>query len=217
MSRSFFLGSLFFILMFLPSEAVFSGETQAQRDFFVLEDFSNQSTNGLPSGWKPQRNNPAPDEVYQLDANDGESLLRANGKPNRIFKKMKWNPHEYPFITWKWRMLKVPDDPDKERNATVYVALGTDLLGIPKLTKYAWSSLKAVGTEESGGMFRPTTIVIRSGQPENGEWITETINVLEDHKRLHNEMPPDEAYGFGIISTLEAEFGPFIVHKGISE
>ncbi len=213
MKRSLFLFGIFFHLIFFARGTAFSDETQNPNDFIVLEDFSSQSENGLPEGWKPQRDNPAPSEVYQMNEIDKETVLHANGKPNRIFKKMKWNPHEYPFITWKWRILRVPDDPDKERNSTVYVALGTDLLGIPKLTKYSWSSIKAVGTEESGGMFRPTTIVIRSGSPENGEWVTETINVLEDHKRLHNETPPNEAYGFGIMTTLETEFGAFIVHK----
>jgi len=211
--------SIFFVTIFLMSPfffssgAIFAADASSGEDTVVLEDFSKQAENGIPPTWKPQRENPSPAESYEIKQNGEVTVLHAKGKPNRIFKKMKWNPHEYPFITWKWRMLKVPDDPDKERNATVYVALGTDLLGIPKLTKYAWSSSKAVGTEESGGMFRPTTIVIRSGQPKSGEWVTETINVLEEHKRLHGEDPPNEAYGFGIISTLDAEFGAFIAHK----
>ncbi len=209
----FIFNVILFHLVFFPSGRAFSDELQKPADFIVLEDYTSQAENGLPTGWKPQRDHPAPSEAYQIKHSGENPTLYAKGKPNRIFKKMKWNPYEYPFITWTWRMLKVPNDPDKERNATVYVALGTDILGIPKLTKYAWSSNKAVGTEESGGIFRPTTIVIRSGPPESGEWVTETINVLEEHRRLHSEDPPDEAYGFGIISTLEAEFGAFIAHK----
>ncbi len=213
MKRYFFFTGILFQLIFLSSGGAISGETQKTIEGLILEDFSNPNEKGLPSGWKPQRENPAPFEAYQIKIKGKEPLLYASGKPNRIFKKMTWNPHEYPFITWKWRMLKVPNDPEKERNATVYVSLGTDLLGIPKLTKYAWSSNKPVGTEESGGMFRPTTIVIRSGEPESGEWVTETINVLEEHQRLHGEVPPDASYGFGIMTTLEAEFGAFTVHK----
>lgn len=206
------MAALLLALLFSAAEGLPDEENVLETQV-VLEDFSKAGASGLPPGWKPQRDNPAPSEVYQSKKNGEETYLYANGKPNRIFKKIVWDAHQYPFLTWKWRMLKVPDDPDKERNATVYVALGTDLLGIPKLTKYAWSSSKAVGTEESGGMFRPTTIVIRSGPPESGEWVTETINVLEEHKRLHHETPPNAAYGFGIMTTLEAEFGAFIVHK----
>lgn len=179
----------------------------------VLEDFSALGENGLPTGWKANKPNPIPAEVYQIVKTEKAPYLHATGRPNRIFKKMKWNPNEYPFITWKWRMIEVPDDPEKERSATLYVSLGTDVLGIPKITKYAWSSNKAVGTESSGGIFRPTTIVLQSGQGEKGEWVTQTLNVLEDYRRLHDEDPPTEAYGIGILTTIEAEFAEIIAHK----
>ncbi|MFQ5598275.1 MAG: DUF3047 domain-containing protein [Nitrospiria bacterium] len=185
----------------------------AQGDSIVLEDFSSHGANGLPEGWKAQNENPKPAEVYKILKETDVSYLYANGRPNRIFKKMKWNPNEYPYITWRWRMVKVPDDPEKERSANLYVSLGTDLIGIPKITKYAWSSLKKAGSEVSGGFFRPTTIVLRSGSPQSGEWVTETLNVLEDYRRLHQEDPPTEAYGIGILTTIEAEFAEIIAHK----
>ncbi len=204
-----FLVILSGLMVFSANQVVLAeiGET------VILEDFSSQGKNGLPSGWKANKPNPIPAEVYQIIETEKTPYLHATGRPNRIFKKMKWNPNEYPFITWKWRMINVPDDPEKERNATVYVALGTDILGIPIITKYAWSSIKAVGTESSGGMFRPTTIVLQSGQAKKGEWVTQTLNVLADYRRLHDEDPPNEAYGIGILTTIEAEFAEIIAHK----
>ncbi len=186
---------------------------QETKKSIVLEDFSNLDKNGLPAGWIAQRENPNPAEIYKVEKEGDRHFLHADGQPNRIFKKIKWNPNRYPFITWKWRMKNVRIDPQKERNASFYVSLGTDLLGIPKITKYAWSSIEKPGSEISGGIFRPTTIVLRSGPHETGAWITETINVQEDHKRLYNEDPPDEAYGIGIMTTLEAEFSEIIAHN----
>jgi len=196
----------------MPSAADFplSNEIGA---FVVLEDFTRHGENGLPVGWKAQRETPNPAEIYHIIKEADRPYLHANGLPNRIFKKMKWNPNEYPYMTWRWRMFDVPNDPEKEKSATIYVSLGTDIIGIPKITKYAWSSNKVVGSETSGGFFSPTTIVLRSGQAETGEWVTETLNVLEDYRRLHNEDPPDEAYGIGIFTTIEAEFAEIIAHK----
>lgn len=189
------------------------GSTQEPRKSIVLEDFSSLDKNGLPAGWIAQRENPDPAEIYRVEKEGAGHYLRANGQPNRIFKKIKWNPNQYPFLTWKWRMKNVQADPLKEKNASFYVSLGTDILGIPKITKYAWSSIEKPGSEISGGLFRPTTIVLRSGPHETGAWITETINVLEDYKRLHHENPPDEAYGIGIMTTLEAEFSEITAHN----
>ncbi|MFQ5950175.1 MAG: DUF3047 domain-containing protein [Nitrospiria bacterium] len=208
-ARPCFYLFLFAILVIVPGK----GWAEEIPETIVLEDFSEIGEYGLPRGWKPQRVNPAPTEVYQFKKEGDLSFLHANGRPNRIFKKMKWNPNEYPFISWKWRMINVPNDPQKEKSATFYVSLGTDILGIPKITKYAWSSIKKVGSEVSGGFFRPTTIVLQSGSAKEGEWVTETINVLENHERLHNETPPDEAYGIGIMTTIEAEYAEIIVHK----
>jgi len=210
MNRSLFTFSLMLIFVLLSSGPLHSEETKAS---VVLEDFSSLSENGLPDGWLPQRENPEPREVYQILKGGEKFYLHASTRPNRIFKKMKWNPNKYPFITWKWRMLNVPNNPDKEKSAFFYVGLGRDIIGIPKLIKYAWSSIKAVGTESSGGMFRPTTIVLQSGEASSGDWVTETINVREDFIRLHDELPPDEAYGIGIMTTIEAEFAEIIAHN----
>ena len=190
-----------------------NGFPEEGRKSIVLEDFSSLDQNGLPAGWIVQREKPNAAEIYRVEKEGTGRYLHADGQPNRIFKKIKWNPNQYPFLTWKWRMKNVSIDPDKEKNASFYVSLGTDLMGIPKITKYAWSSIEKSGLEKSGGIFRPTTIVLRSGPPETGEWVTETINVLQDYKRLHNEDPPDEAYGIGIMTTLEAEFAEIIAHN----
>ena len=210
MNRRSSLYLLAFILLVLKP---FSGWTEEIPESIVLEDFSDIGENGLPRGWKANRDHPEPSKVYQFKKEGDLFFLHASGQPNRIFKKIKWNPNDYPFLSWKWRMIKVPNDPQKEKNATLYVSLGKDIIGIPKITKYAWSSIKAVGSEISGGFFRPTVIILESGSAKEGEWVTETINILEDHKRLHNETPPDEAYGIGIMTTIEAEFAYIIAHK----
>jgi hypothetical protein len=203
---------IFFALLApLASIDAFAEEKPAS---VVLEDFSNPDEKGLPKGWIAQNENPDPAEVYEIKKEEDRFYLSASGRPNRIFKKIKWNPNEYPFLSWKWRMKNVPVDPKKERRASVYVSLDRDFFGIPKITKYLWSSLAPVGEEVSGGFFGASTIVVRSGAAQAGEWVTETINVLEDFKRLHDgQAPPDEAYGIGIMTSIEAEFAEFIAHK----
>lgn len=179
----------------------------------VLEDFSAPDERGLPKGWIAQKENPDPVLVYQIRKEGDRFYLSANGHPNRLFKKIKWNPHQYPFLSWKWRMKKVPVDPQKERRAAIYVSLDRDAFGIPKITKYLWSSLAPAGEEVSGGFFSASTRVLRSGAAQQGEWITETINVLEDFKRIHGGSPAEEAYGIGIMTSIEADFSDFVAHR----
>lgn len=202
---------LFTLLFPLSSENVFSAETPAS---IVLEDFSSPDEQGLPKGWIAQNKNPDPLQVYQIKQEGDRFYLSASGRPNRLFKKIQWNPNEYPFVSWRWRMKNVTVDPQKERRASIYISLDRDFFGIPVITKYLWSSLAPAGEEASGGFFGASTIVVRSGPAEAGEWITETINVVEDFKRLHKgKLPADDAYGIGIMTSIEADFADFIVHK----
>ncbi len=191
-----------------PTKPAVSGDA-----VIVLEDFSVPDERGLPKGWIAQKENPDPTQVYQIKKENDRFYLAASGRSNRLFKKMQWNPHQYPFLSWKWRMKHVPTDVQKERRAAVYVSLDRDLLGIPKITKYLWSSLAPTGEEVSGGFFGASTVVIRSGSTQAGEWVTETINVLEDFKRLHGEGPGEAAYGIGIMTGIEADFAEFIAHR----
>lgn len=201
----------FTLLVLLTSIDAFAEERSAS---VVLEDFSTPDEKGLPKGWIAQNENPDPTQVYQIKKEGDRFYLSASGRPNRLFKKIKWNPNEYPFLSWKWRMKNIPVDLQKERRASVYVSLDRDLFGIPKITKYLWSSLAPAGEEVSGGFFGASTIVVRSGAVQVGEWVTETINVLEDFKRLHGgDAPSDEAYGIGIMTSIEADFADFIAHK----
>lgn len=207
--RTFFIVLALLLLPSFPMR-VFSEE---RPDAIILEDFSAPDERGLPKGWIAQKENPDPAQVYQIKKEGDRVYLAASGRSNRLFKKIKWNPNQYPFLSWKWRMKNVPVDPQKERRAAVYVSLDRDLFGIPKITKYLWSSLAPVGEEVSGGFTGASTIVVRSGAAQAGEWITETINVLEDFKRLHGEAPSGEAYGIGIMTGIEADFADFIAHK----
>ena len=201
---------LMILLLPLSATRVFSEKIPAS---IILEDFSSPDERGLPTGWIAQKEDPDPAQAYQIKKEGDHAYLSASGRPNRLFKKIKWNPNQYPFLSWKWRMKKVPVDPQKERRAAIYVSLDRDLFGIPKITKYLWSSLAPVGEERSGGFTAASTIVVRSGPAQEGTWVTETINVLEDFKRLHGGAPSGEAYGIGILTSIEADFADFIAHK----
>ncbi|MBI3805520.1 MAG: DUF3047 domain-containing protein [Nitrospirae bacterium] len=204
---------LFILLMLtfpLFPSSVLSEESPAS---IILEDFSAPDERGLPKGWIAQKETPDPTQVYQIRKEGDHSYLAASGRPNRFFKKMKWNPHQYPLLSWKWRMKTVPVDSQKEKRAAIYVSLDRDFFGIPKITKYLWSSLAPVGEEVSGGFTSASTLVLRSGPAEAGEWVTETINVLDHFKRLHGEPPGEEAYGIGIMTSIEADFADFVAHR----
>jgi len=158
---------------------------------------------------------------------DGEqSVLRTKGvdAQMRIFKRVAWNPKEYPIVTWRWRLVKatllgkrpVPIEP--MMIAAVFVSLDTDLLVIPVSTKYVWSeSGDSVGTLKEGGLFGAAQIIVRSGWrlPEIGQWFEERVNAYEDFERIHKHEPAPQAWGISLVTGpgIELDFGSIAIAK----
>jgi len=177
----------------------------------VLEDFRVKGENGLPPGWKAQRSEEKAKESYSVRIEDGAAFLSAKGADQRVFKKIPWDPKASPVITWRWRLRSAPAGVDPI--AAVYVALDTDLMLIPVLTKYVWSATKPEGTIIEGGIFTASEIVIQSGTQPIGEWVEERVNAYEDFKRIHKHEPAEKAWGISLLGGpgVEVDFGPIIV------
>lgn len=184
-----------------------SGGAAALDEGRVLIDFGD-----FPGGWEVQGAVERTAQIYQVVPPPEGPLLRARvtGAPQRVFKKIAWDPKRYPVVEWRWRVTQWPETGG---DLYVYVALDTDLFGIPTIAKYVWSQDLPAGTVTDGGFFRPTELVVRSGAAPAGEWIVQRINALEDFRQLHGRDPKGEAYGIGFLVDpgMEVEIGPVTV------
>ena len=150
---------------------------------------------------------------------NGERILsvKVSGDPIRVFKKIAWDSFRYPVLTWRWKVLRWPEE--QGASVDLYVSLHRDTFGIPSFVKYVWSDHLPVGTEKSGGFFRPSEVVVRSGLTALGEWTTEKIDVLESFRRIHGSDPDPEAYGIGlwVASGVEMEISEIVAQPGGNE
>lgn len=202
---------VFLFSIFLPVSLTASEEkSPASRAPVILTNFSE-----YPEGWKARGGQKKADAVYSVVEEGGNTYLKALVGENsiRIFKKIEWNPKSHPVLQWKWRVTQWPrNEKTTEAKIYIYVSLDRDFFGIPMITKYAWSRVESGEGLTRGGSFRPSEKVIRSGETPVGEWVTETINALEDFREVTGRDPRGEAYGIGILvdSGIEADFGPVI-------
>ncbi len=203
-TKSLLMSVVFLCLMVSVGIADFvHADHQENRDKIVLVDFSK-----YPEAWKAKGGFSKADRVYQIVSNEKDIYLSANVETEsvRIFKKISWNSKTHPIIEWKWRVKKWPGD--KPASAYLYVSLDRDLVGIPTIIKYVWSSDKKIGTVKNGGVFSPTEVVIQSGPADSNDWIVQRLNARADFKKLLGRDPKDEAYGVGILvdTGMEVDF-----------
>ena len=205
---------LIFLSVFLIDGEVTNGQSTST-SLQVLEDFSKAEQDGFPVGWQASRTESVTRKAYVV-ARDGEqSMLRTKGvdEQMRIFKRVAWDPKEYPIVTWRWRLRAAPSS--SEIWAAVFVSLDTDLLIIPVSTKYAWASAGTVGRIKEGGIFGAAEVVVRSGPQPIGQWIEERVNAYADFLKVHNHEPAPKAWGISLVAGpgVEVDFGRIAVAK----
>ncbi len=205
---------LIFLSVFLIDGDVTNGQSTST-SLQVLEDFSKAEQDGFPVGWQASRTESVTRKAYVV-ARDGEqSVLRTKGvdAQTRIFKRMAWNPKEYPIVTWRWRLRGAPSS--SEIWAAVFVSLDTDLLIIPVSTKYAWASTGTVGSIKEGGLFGAAEVVVRSGPQPMGQWVEERVNAYADFLKVHNHEPAPTAWGVSLVTGpgVELDFGRIAIAK----
>jgi hypothetical protein len=152
---------------------------------------------------------------YAIVAEAGNSFLRGDYIPGTkghvIYREIKWNSKEMPWLRWRWRVnrfpegAKISDDGKSDSSAQVYVSW--KLGGRSYALKYFWSLTDPVGTSFHRGKWNPLGRyfgqIIRMGGA-TGEWNTETRNVVEEFRRAFGKDPPDEAVGIGVLTDGDA-------------
>ena len=201
----------------------------AHDDKVIVEDFEQTPPGHFPYGWHwlPRDNNK--EKLYTVVEEDGNRYLKARDRGASVIigKRFRWNVHEYPYLSWRWRVHALPPGGDERYTETndsaagVYVTFSRNFLGIPKSIKYVWSTTLPVGTtSRRKGIGRPWVIVARSGKPDRDGWYTEIFNVLEAYRKIFGQDPPRDALAIGVLtdanstrSYAEADYDDFILYR----
>ena len=174
---------------------------------FQLENFTQYPLGTFPNVWKVRGRMTEAETIYRVSEEDGRRFLaaRADGDSIMIGLERPFDPAEYPFMRWDWRVRQLPaggDERAKNTNdsaAGVYVIFPGNFF-LPRVLKYVWSTGAPVGTRESSPAVSSTKIiVIESGDSDSTQWRTATVNVKKDYETLFGSPPP-RARGIGILT-----------------
>ena len=180
---------------FLTATSLFAGD----ENIMVIDKFSSdKDSNGIPLGWKlEEREGKAEVGIEEEEDNFYLRFVSRNSSFG-LKKKLKFKIEDFPILSWRWKVSKLPEGGDVRKKSTddqaaqVYVAfpkfpatINTRLIGYiweneaPKgsmVTSKRWSKLKY--------------IVLRDKTDQLNQWVMERRNVYEDYKKLFEEDPP---------------------------
>ena len=193
-------------LFFLLTQAVVGLAGDERPGMRQVEDFSRFKPGTFPQGWKARGGDGS--KVYTVKA-DQESYLEAKAINSAvaIAKKFEYDLKVYPFLSWQWRVIELPQGSDErykktgDSAAAIYVIFPGFFR--PDNIKYVWSASLAIGTTtESPYSSKTKIVVLRNHSSPLGTWVSEKLNVYEDYKRLFGREPK-HVKAIGIMSDSD--------------
>lgn len=196
MKKAFFNPSVKFILIFAALFSLaFFGQGFAST---VMSVPIGKPSQGPPDGWKVKEwKGKAAFSVVEADFGSA-ILLKSSSTSSALYREMKFNIKDYPYLSWQWKAMTLPKGGDVRRKdrddqaAQVYVVFPRWPASVnSRLVGYIWDSTAPAGSRlQSTKSGNTRYIVLRSGPGELGKWLKEERNVYEDYKTLFKEEPP---------------------------
>lgn len=168
----------------------------------VIDNFSGKvDSKGIPLGWELKENTGKADFKVECERGNYFFHLRSEDTSWTLVKSVNFDIREYPILTWRWKLTKLPKGGDVRKKETDDQA-GQLYVQFPRFPEqvrsqiigYVWDASTPKGTVlDSPSANPPPTkiVVLQSGEEKLGQWITEKRNVYEDYKNLFGEeIPP---------------------------
>jgi hypothetical protein len=162
---------------------------------------SAELVKGIPTGWVLEKRAGTPNLCLEKEG-DGYVLRLASDRNSSygIKRALHVDLKQYPFLSWRWKAVRLPQGGDVRESQTddqalqFYVAFPS--LGFPAklntpVVGYIWDNEAPRGwtgrsDQFGGGKLR--YVVVRNKTDRLGEWHNEKRNLYEDYKRLFGDL-----------------------------
>lgn len=186
------IANILFLYFVLVAGAAWAG------DKISIADFSNGvDADGIPKGWQLKEKSGEANFAIVRDGDIHALRLRSANTSFSVQKDVKVDVKQYPILTWKWKVVKLPAGGDFRKMKTDDQAAQLFLaFSKTKAIVYIWDTTAPKGTLDdapSPPFMTIKAVVVESGKAEMGKWIVESRNVYEDYKKLFGKEPPPVA------------------------
>jgi hypothetical protein len=188
------------LILFLVVGASGPSLAEEKHETLIVDRFSEGLNNeGIPKGWTLEKN-PSKESKISIEQDKEGPFLRILSVNDTfgLKKEMSFEIRKFPYLTWRWKALRLPKEGDIRKRETddqagqVYVlfpkfptTVNTRSMG------YVWDSNAPQGFSGTSTAYsKMKYFVLQSGTGKQDQWIWETRNVYEDYKKLFQEEPP---------------------------
>ena len=180
-------------LLLIAILALASLAAATQTAFIVLNPLGWQPGH-LPDGWQVKVNHGTPKIATVREGNSNYLDLKSNDSSFGIEREVDVDPHQAPYLIWKWNVKQLPAGGDfrygkrDDQAAQVLVAFADK-----RVLSYIWDTSAPAGTMESASsipLVHIYAVVCRSGAADLNRWLTESRNLAGDYQRAYGRPAP---------------------------
>jgi len=148
----------------------------------------------LPDGWQVKVNYGKPEIATVTEGRSNYLDLKSHASSYGLEREVDVDPHQAPFLNWKWQVREVPKGGDfrhsrsDDQAAQILVAF-TD----KRVLSYIWDSTAPPGIMESASsipLVHIYAVVCRSGTANLNQWLTENRNLAGDYEKAYGRPAP---------------------------
>ena len=182
-----FLFKITFLLIFVTAASADSGTIQ----------IGSFAESGL-TGWSEKLFKGATE--YRIVEDAGQKVLQAKsqGAASGLVFETEYDPHEYPILSWRWKVANTIAKGDSRTRAgddyaaRIYVVFPHWFFLKTRTLNYIWANrLPKDATQLSTFTSNDMMIALESGPGKVGQWVSARCNIVEDYRRAFGEEPPD--------------------------
>ena len=205
-----------FLWFFAPVSYLVATENQK----IIVGDFSQPAAN-FPGSWEKLTFSSIEEHTrYTLIKDQNIHVVKAesNESASGLTKVVRFNPKEYPYLSWRWKVKKsIPGSDVSSKSgddyaARVYIIFKYDFDDLPEEEKsrvswykffngklpplatlnYIWGNKMSIGRIVSSPYTkRVKMITLRNKDSALHQWHIEERNIYEDYKKAFGEEPKD--------------------------
>jgi len=148
----------------------------------------------LPDGWQVKVNRGTPKIATVREGNSNYLDLKSHDSSFGLEREVDVDPHDAPFLIWKWNVKELPAGGDfrhsrsDDQAAQVLVAFADK-----HILSYIWDTTAPAGTMESASsipLVHIYAVVCRSGAANLNRWLTESRNLAGDYEKAYGRPAP---------------------------
>jgi hypothetical protein len=160
----------------------------------IVLDPQNWANGRPPEGWQIKLTHGKADISGCLEANDSCVRLRSAKSSFGLERDIDVDPYEMRYLTWRWKVTRLPDGGDfrsvatDDQAAQVLVAFADR-----HILTYIWDSNAPKGVMQSSSsipLVHIFAVVCESGAAQINRWVSESRNLSGDYERAYGKSAP---------------------------